>query len=121
MRIIYLILGFIFLALGVIGIPLPGLPTTPFLLLALACFTRGSERVHQWFIQTSIYHNHLKSFYEKRALTKRAKIAILSFSTPMLLLGIYFTPSVIGRIVIVLAMIAQYAAFLFWVKTEPQN
>ena len=65
MKIIYIILGFLSLALGIIGIFLPILPTTPFLLLTLFFFAKGSKRLEQWFLGTSIYQKHLKSFNEK--------------------------------------------------------
>ena len=58
----WIALGFIALALGAIGVPLPLLPTTPFLLLAAFCFAKGSERLNHWFKSTRLYKNHLESF-----------------------------------------------------------
>ncbi|WP_118785848.1 YbaN family protein [Haemophilus haemolyticus] len=118
MKIIYIILGFLSLALGIIGIFLPILPTTPFLLLTLFFFAKGSKRLEQWFLGTSIYQKHLKSFNENRALKKNTKICILTFVTTMLLIGFYFTPSVIGRGVIAALICIKFWFFLFWVKTE---
>ena len=62
MKIIYVILGFISMGLGIAGSFLPGLPTVPFLLLASFFFARGSERFHRWFTQTKIYKNYLEQF-----------------------------------------------------------
>ncbi|MDU6031962.1 MAG: DUF454 family protein, partial [Peptoniphilus harei] len=50
MKILFLILGFIFLGIGIIGIYLPLLPATPFLLLATYCFARGSKKFNDYFM-----------------------------------------------------------------------
>ena len=118
MKYLYILLGFLSLALGIIGIFVPILPTTPFLLLTLFFFAKGSKRLEAWFMSTSIYQKHLKSFNERRAMTLKTKISILSFSTPMLLLGFYFTPSVIGRSIIIALLAVKYWFFFFWIKTE---
>ncbi|OOF58532.1 YbaN family protein [Rodentibacter myodis] len=121
MKFIYILLGFLSLALGIIGIFVPILPTTPFLLLTLFFFAKGSKTLENWFLGTSLYQHHLKSFNERRAMTKKTKISILALSTTMLLIGFYFTPSVIGRIIIALLIGIKYWFFLFWIKTEPER
>ena len=68
-----LLLDAFLLILGVVGIFLPILPTTPFLLLTLYSFAKGSSRLEQWFLGTKLYQKHLKSFNERRALTKKSK------------------------------------------------
>ena len=117
MKYFYLTLGFLFLILGLVGIVVPILPTTPFLLLTVFFFAKGSERVHNWFIGTKIYQNHLKDFHERRALTKKVKMTILMFSTTMLMIGFYFTPSIVGKSIIVAVLLIKYWFFFFWIKT----
>lgn len=77
-RWLYMALAVVCIALGLIGVVLPGLPTTPFLLLAAWASSRGSARVHDWL------HNHpslgppLRQWQEQRAIPVRAKcVAIL--------------------------------------------
>ena len=84
MRYIYLMIGMISFGLGFIGIVLPILPTTPFLLLAGFCFARSSKRVHNWFVSTKAYQRHLEPFVQKRAMTLKTKICILSLASFML-------------------------------------
>ncbi|MDU8924364.1 YbaN family protein [Pasteurellaceae bacterium LIM206] len=118
MKLIYALLGFFFLALGIAGIILPMLPGTPFLLLTLFFFAKSSDRLHNWFLQTEIYNKHLKNFKENRSLSKKAKRTILTVATIMLLIGFYFTPSVIGKSIIIAVLIVKYLVFFFWIKTD---
>lgn len=121
MKVIWIVLGFIALTLGVIGIFVPMLPTTPLLLLTLACFTRGSTRVCNWFLATNIYKKHLQAFNETRALTRKAKIIILSIASCMLLLGFYFSRNLYARCVILLVIAIKYYVFLFKIKTIDES
>lgn len=82
MKAIFILLGFTFIGIGLIGIVVPGLPTTPFLLLALYCFGKSSERLKNWFLGTRIYRKYLKEYDETRAMTLKQKINILAFSAP---------------------------------------
>lgn len=114
----YLILGFISLALGAIGAILPILPTTPFLLLSAFCFTQSSERLHNWFVQTKLYQNNLKTLVKGQGMTKKAKIRIVSTVTLTMLLGfILMGGTVIGRIILVIAWICHLLYFILGVKT----
>ena len=66
------------MALGVIGIFLPLLPTTPFLLLAAALYFRSSEKLYQWLIQQKHLGSYIRNFREYRAIPLRAKIISVS-------------------------------------------
>lgn len=76
--ILYKILGFLFVGLGIIGIYLPLLPTTPFLLLAAACFARSSERCHQWLLNNPTFGPIVRNWEERRCISRRSKITALS-------------------------------------------
>ena len=65
----YVVLGLLFTMIGAIGVVLPVLPTTPFLLLAAFFFARGSKRFHEWLIQSKLYKKHLHSFVETKSMT----------------------------------------------------
>ncbi len=81
---LYKFLGFVFVALGAIGVFLPLLPTTPFLLLAAACFARSSEKWHQWLLANSTFGPIIKHWDENQCITFKVKcVAIFS----MLILG----------------------------------
>ncbi|TDQ57150.1 hypothetical protein EDC45_1543 [Mesocricetibacter intestinalis] len=117
MKIIYILCGIICLGLGILGVILPGLPATPFLLATLYFFSKSSPRLHHWFTQTGLYRNHLQSFSEQRALSKKAKTYILTIATTVLLIGFYFTPGVIGKSLIAAVLLIKYWVFLYWIKT----
>ena len=73
-RIVYLLLGFVFLGLGIIGALLPILPTTPFLLLALACFAQSSKRLHTWLYNNQLLGPPLQKWNKYRVIPPVAKV-----------------------------------------------
>lgn len=68
------VFGIIFVVLGVIGIFLPLLPTTPFLLLAAALFIRSSNRLYNWLINNKYLGNYIKNYREGKGIPYRAKV-----------------------------------------------
>lgn len=123
MKTLYLIIGFLFFGLGAIGVILPVLPTTPFLLVASYCFARGSKRFNDWFLSTKIYQKHLDSFVKERAMTLKTKISLLSFASAMLILAFCLVDVIYARSLIITVMIFKYYYFICRIKTiqEVQN
>jgi uncharacterized membrane protein YbaN (DUF454 family) len=77
MRIVFIIAGIVSLALGILGIFLPLLPTVPFILLAAACFSRGSKRMHVWLVRLPFAGKVIDDYEQGRGVPRRAKITAL--------------------------------------------
>jgi len=116
-KIIYVSIGLICFALGAIGVVLPVLPTTPFLILASLCFVKGSKRFDCWFKSTKIYKKHLDSFIKERAMTLKQKMTILLFADLMMAFPLVMVDSLVVKCVIVLMIIIKYYYFFFRIKT----
>ena len=117
---IYIITGCLCLGLGVIGIILPVLPTTPFLLVTAYCFARSSEKLNAWFKETKLYKNHLESFVKKEGMKVSTKASIIICVT--LLMGFGFFMMARKEIwipcgILAVVWIAHIWYFVFRVKT----
>ena len=120
-KILWLAAAFISMALGAIGVILPVLPTTPFLLLASFCFAKGSERFHKWFTKTKLYKKHLDSFVKNRAMTLKTKLCILIPASCMLVLAMIAMSTIYGRVFIVFLIIFKYVYFFTKIQTIPYS
>ena len=74
---IFIIAGTLCVILGVLGIFLPVLPTTPFLLLAAACYFRGSDRFYHWLMSNRILGTYIRNYLEGKGMPMRSKIITL--------------------------------------------
>lgn len=88
-RVLLNVLGTIFLALAVLGIILPLLPATPFLLLSSACYLRGSRRLYSWLMNHKYLGPYITNIKEKRGMPLKAKLVTISILWASLLLSMY--------------------------------
>lgn len=112
-KLLWLMIGIVSMVLGAIGVVLPVLPTTPFLLLASFCFAKGSDRFHKWFIGTKLYKKHLESFVTSRSMTLKTKLCILLPASAMLILAMLAMSNIYGRVFIVFFDNIQVHIFLY--------
>lgn len=90
MKTICIILGTLSLGLGILGIFLPLLPTTPFLLLTAALYFKGSPRLYQWLLNHKYFGTYIRNFRENKAIPLHAKIISLLLMWGTMLYCIFF-------------------------------
>ena len=76
-RTVWFVLGLLSMIVGLIGIPVPGLPTTPLMILAAACFAKSSQRFYDWIINNRMFGGHVKNYREGNGIPKKSKPVIL--------------------------------------------
>lgn len=111
--------GFTSFGLGVLGVALPVLPTTPFVLLAAFCFARSSEKVEQWFKSTKLYRRVFETYMTSKEMTLQAKLAILIPITLLLGISAYFMRRITWMLLIfAIVWIGHIVYFGFVVKLK---
>ena len=109
-RLAWRIAGSIALVLGLIGIALPLLPTTPFLLLAAYCFSRGSRRLHNWLLNHPKLGPPIHEWRDHGAISRKAKaLAMLALVAAFLSAWFFGAPVwALSAQVVVLAAVAVF-------------
>jgi len=105
------------MGLGMLGVILPLLPTTPLLLLALFFFVKGSERFEIWFKETNLYKKHLEGFVREKAMTLKQKITINLFADVMILIAFLMVDKVWVRVILIGVVVYKYYFFITKIKT----
>ncbi|WP_428263956.1 YbaN family protein [Haliangium sp.] len=91
-KLVWLGAGSVCFAVGVIGVALPGIPTTGPMLLALACFARSSERLHDWLLHHRVFGPPLHRWREHRVIPVRAKVVAIAMMSGSFVYVVWFSP-----------------------------
>ena len=116
-KIVLIFTGTVFVALGVLGIFLPLLPTTVFLLLAAYCYSRSSERFHNWLLDNRLTGKYVKNYKSGRGMSIRQKTTTLIFLWASIGLSIWLLSAAFWAILLLLAVAVGVTTHILWIKT----
>ena len=119
-KMLWIMLGFLGVGLGAVGVVLPMLPAFPFLMLALFSFSKSSERLHRWFTGTRLYKNNLACFVKGQGMTRKTKVKVMITVTLLMSIGfammfyktLYIPCAILGGV-----WACHIVYFMFGVKT----
>jgi uncharacterized membrane protein YbaN (DUF454 family) len=92
---IFIVAGTISLGLGAVGVFLPILPTTPFLLLSAACYYKGSERMHRWLLSNKLFGSYIRNYREGKGISPKGKILTLFLLWATICYSIFFLVNIL--------------------------
>lgn len=116
MKILLNVIGSVALLLALIGLVAPLLPTTPFLLLASACYLRGSRRMHRWLLSAPLFGPCLREYQLNRTIPLRAKVTAMLMLWPSLLWSMHQVQSLALQIML-LAIGVGVSVFLWTARS----
>lgn len=115
--ILFFLVGFISLGIGISGIILPVLPGLPFLLFASYCFAKSSKRVENWFKSTPLYEKYVVRFLQKKGLTRKEKIRINLIADAFILFSVFYVDILLVKILLVGTALYKHYYFIKKIKT----
>ena len=117
LRVLLLGLGHVSVGLGVIGIFLPLLPTTPFLLLAAWCYSKSSERFHSWLLTNKWFGDYIRNYQEGKGIPLKTKLYAISFLWATILFSAFFIVHNLLVRVVLLVIAAVVSCHILMIKT----
>lgn len=111
------IAGFLTLSLGILGVILPILPTTPFFLLTAVLFARGSERFHGWFMKSNLYKKYINQAFRKKEMSGRSKAKMMLVLCAIFTVGLVAAPVWYAKAIVILIAAGHLYYFVFKVRT----
>ena len=103
-RILYIIGGTLSLALAILGIVLPGLPTTPFALLSAYLYAKSSIKLYNWLLNNKILGPRIRSYNKQNGVTRKGKIGIIIFMWTMVCFSSFVIIKIIPLRILILSL-----------------
>lgn len=117
-RFAYLVSGFLLVAIGIIGIFLPLLPTTIFLILASACFVKSSPKANEWLKNNKYLGPYIKNYQDKTGLTIKSKIFTIIFLWLSIGISAFYLINEFHIRILLLAIGAGVSIHIMFIKTQ---
>ena len=114
---LYIAFGFLVVALAIIGVFIPSLPTVPFLLVALFCFERSSKKYHDMIMNNKYFGPVLQDYYSGKGLTSSVKIKAILFLSCGMIFSIYKIQNLHARIALTIVWLGV-AIHIILLKTK---
>jgi len=121
-KILYIILGTLALLIGITGVFVPGLPTTPFLLLTAWLYLKGSRRLHNRLLRSRLLGDYIREYQKQHGMTLRQKVSSLGVMWFMILISVLFliNDQRLSIAVLVIGLIGTMVMG-FWVRTARKD
>ncbi|MDD3189266.1 MAG: YbaN family protein [Fermentimonas sp.] len=120
-RTLFIIGGTLSLALAILGIIVPGLPTTPFALLSAFLYTKSSSRLYNWLMNSKVLGPRIRSYQKRNGVTKKGKIGIIIFMTSMVLFSSFVVIKDIPLRMVILSLGLVGAIVVWFFVPTAQN
>jgi uncharacterized protein len=117
-KVLLIFFGTLSLAIGLIGIVVPGLPTTPFVLLTAALYCRSSEKLYSRITGSRLFGERIRRFQAEKGLTMRSKLYSISFMWTMIFISSYFfIENAVADWIVVIAGVTGTVVMGFYLPT----
>ena len=119
-RRVLIIAGTFFVGLGILGIFLPILPTTPFLLLAAACYARSSKRFYNWLLNNKWFGKYIRNYREGRGVPLKSKILTISLLWIVIIFSAFFIVQILFVSIILILIAIGVTIHVLSIRTLKQ-
>lgn len=110
------LIGTISVVLAIAGIFLPLLPTTPFLLLASACYLKGSKRLHTWLMNNRFLGKYLEGIQQRKGIPMKAKVLTIAILWASILFSVYTIENILVKFILIV-ITAGWSVLILRMKT----
>jgi uncharacterized membrane protein YbaN (DUF454 family) len=122
LKMLFIVLGTLTLGVGVIGIFVPGLPTTPFLLLTAGLYLRSSDRLYSKILANRYIGSYIYEFQKSKSITIRSKVYSIALMWAMIFISAYyFIPNIVWQIVLLILGVIGTVVMGLIIKTRKEK